>query len=92
MCGLGQARGFCPSALVRAHRESSVQLWSPQDRYGPARAGTEEATEVIRGMKHLCYEERLRELGYLKGAYEKAEGRLFNRACCNRIRGNGFKL
>ncbi|KAK4824977.1 hypothetical protein QYF61_022503 [Mycteria americana] len=29
---------------------------------------------------------------YLKGAYKKDEDRLFSRACCNRTRGNGFKL
>jgi len=28
----------------------------------------------------------------LKGAYSKDENRLFSRACCNRTRGNGFKL
>jgi len=29
---------------------------------------------------------------YLKGAYKKDRDRLFSRACCNRTRGNGFKL
>jgi len=29
---------------------------------------------------------------YLKGAYKKDGDRLFSRACCNRTRGNGFKL
>jgi len=29
---------------------------------------------------------------YLKGACKKDEERLFRRACCNRTRGNGFKL
>jgi len=29
---------------------------------------------------------------YLKGAYKKAGDRLFSRACCNRTKGNGFKL
>jgi len=28
----------------------------------------------------------------LKGAYEKDEDKLCSRACCNRTRGNGFKL
>ncbi|KAF1493852.1 1,4-alpha-glucan-branching enzyme, partial [Eudyptula minor novaehollandiae] len=29
---------------------------------------------------------------YLKGAYKKEGGKLFSRACCDRTRGNGFKL
>ncbi|KAK4822922.1 hypothetical protein QYF61_023422 [Mycteria americana] len=29
---------------------------------------------------------------YVKGAYKKDGDRLFSRACCNRTRGNGFKL
>ncbi|KFW12337.1 hypothetical protein N327_02948, partial [Fulmarus glacialis] len=29
---------------------------------------------------------------YLKGAYKKDGGKLFIRACCDRTRGNGFKL
>jgi len=28
----------------------------------------------------------------LKGAYEEDRDRLFSRACCNRTKGNGFKL
>ena len=34
-----------------------------QERHGAVRVGAEEATKRIRGMKHLCYEEKLRELG-----------------------------
>ena len=29
---------------------------------------------------------------YLKGAYKKDGDKLFSRACCNRTRGNDFKL
>jgi len=29
---------------------------------------------------------------YLNGAYEKDGDRLFSRGCCDRMRGNGFKL
>ena len=29
---------------------------------------------------------------YLKGAYNKDGDKLFSRACCDRTRGNGFKL
>jgi len=35
---------------------------SAQDRHGPVGAGPEEATKFIRGMEHLSYEEKLREL------------------------------
>jgi len=65
---------------------------------------------MIRGMEHLSYEERLRELGlfslektrlqedlivvfeYLKGAHKKDGDKIVSRACCDRTRGNGFKL
>jgi len=29
---------------------------------------------------------------YLEGAYKKDGDKLLNRACCDRTRGNGFKL
>jgi len=48
------------SALVRPPQESCIQLWSPQHRrHGAVGAGPEEATKMIRGMEHLCCEERL---------------------------------
>jgi len=65
---------------------------------------------MIRGLEHLSYKDRLRELGlfslekkrlwgdliaafhYLKGAYKKAEERLFARAYSDRTRGNGCRL
>jgi len=81
---------------------------SAQERQGAVGAGPEEATKKVRGLEHLSYEERLRELGqfslentagdliaafqYLKGAYRKDGDKLFSRACSHRARGNDFKL
>lgn len=78
--GRCSSKSLLPSALLREHLEYSIQFWDPQFKKDKKLLERiqKRVTKVFRGLEHLLYKERLRDLGHFNLKKKKPKMDLIN--------------